>query len=54
MSLTKRVSKQRQFREDEGYRDESLVISRSKRNRYVTKLEKVIKAVTDLIDCRYK
>ena len=51
MSLTKRVLKQHQFPEDEGYRDEHLVSSRSKRNRYLTKLEKVIKIVTDLIDC---
>ena len=50
MSLTKRVSKQRQFPEDEGCIDERLVSSRSTRNRYLTKLEKVIKTVTDLID----
>ena len=43
--------KQRHFPEDEGYRDERLVSSRSKRNRYLTKLEKVMKIVTDLIDC---
>ena len=42
MSLTKRVLKQRQFPEDEGCRDERLVSSRNKRNRYFTKLEKVI------------
>ena len=51
MSLTKRVLKQWQFPEDEGYRDKRLVSSRSKRNRYLTKLENVIKIVTDLIDC---
>ena len=45
------MSKQRQFPEGEGFRDERLVIRRSKRNRYVTKLEKVIKTVTDLNDC---
>ena len=39
------------FPEDEGYRDERLVSSRSKRNRYLTKLEKVMKIVTDLNDC---
>ena len=50
MSLTKRVLKQHQFPEDKGYRDELSVSSRSKRNRYLTKLEKVIKIVTDLID----
>ena len=50
-SLTKIMSKQRQFPEDEGYRDEHLVSSRNKKNRYLTKLEKAIKTVTDLIDC---
>ena len=43
--------KQREFPEDKGYRDERLVSSRSKRNRYLTKLEKVIEIVTDLTDC---
>ena len=50
MSLTKRVLKQRLFPEDEGYRYEGLVSSRSKKNRYLTKLEKVIKTVTKLIE----
>ena len=50
MSLNKRESKPRQFPEEEGYRDEHLVISRNKRKKHVTKLDKVIKTVTDLIN----
>ena len=49
MSLIKRVSKQ--LSEDKGYRCERLVSNRSKWNRYLTKLEKVFKIVTDLINC---
>ena len=45
------MSKQRQFPEDKDYRGKRLVSSTSKRNRYITKLEKVIKTVTDLTDC---
>ena len=43
--------KQHEFPEDKGYRDKRLVSSRSKKNGYLTKLEKAIKIVTDLIDC---
>ena len=49
--LTKRLSKQCHFQENEDYRDESLVSNRSKRNRQLTKLEKLIETVTDLIGC---
>ena len=47
--ISKRVPIPRQFPEDEGYRSEYLVSCRNKRQRYITKFNKAINTVTELI-----
>ena len=47
--ISKRVPIRRQFPEEESYRSEYLVSCRNKRQRYITKFNKAINTVTELI-----
>ena len=47
--ISKRVPIPRQFAEEEGYRSKCLVSCRNKRQRYITKFNKAINTVTELI-----
>ena len=49
-NANKREVRPRQFPEEEGYRNERLVNSKNKRKRYITKLNKTINLVTELIN----